>query len=371
MSTSASVTEDLPMLDRKGPTYGISFTREQAEILIREHLKMTIKSFEYIDTGYNNLIFFIDTVESTERYALKIGGRYWIRIKTEVEVTALELLAKYTTIPAPRVIAYSSDRANPFGVEWILMTRLPGENMSKICEDRVLSTNAVRSIIRDLADVVSQMHSKVPRVKQIGTFRPNGEISTDLNGRGPWSSYEQFIRDRVRAEATVLAEHSVFAPIKESMLNAIDQLEKLQFPSFDHLPFVFSHGDLDIQNILISMTDPDAPRITGVVDWEWAGSFPASEEYFTSFNYFLEHENAEIRNLFLEELERRDVLTLRTIERFPLIEKLNQFTTNLALWELTDLVNPDDPTVSKKLEQSSRNVQSAIQNLKVELSGKH
>ena len=134
MTANSISSDSSELLERNGPTYGISFTRAQADILIQKYLNKTIISFECIDTGYNNLIFFINTMESTEQYAIKIGGRYWNKIKTEAEVKALELIAKYTTIPAPKVLAYSSDRNNEFGVEWILMTRLPGENMSAICQ---------------------------------------------------------------------------------------------------------------------------------------------------------------------------------------------------------------------------------------------
>ncbi|CAF1088303.1 unnamed protein product [Rotaria sordida] len=364
--SSSSSSDSSELLERNGPTYGISFTRAQADTLIQQYLNKSIISFECIDTGYNNLIFFIDTTESIERYALKIGGRYWKKIKTEAEVKALELLTKYTTIPVPKVLAYSSDRNNEYGVEWILMTRLPGINMTKICENQQLSFNAKKSIIQDLVNYIEQMHFRIPRFNKIGAFKINEEIGTDLNQLGPWSSYEQFIRDRVQANAMDLNTDPVFAPVKDSMLNAIHEFDKLKFPSFTNLPFIFSHGDLDIQNILISIDDPESPHITGIVDWEWAGSFPCSEEYFTSYQYFLNNDD-NVRNYFLEELEKRNILTPRTIEQFSLIEKFNRFATNLALWDLTDLVNPEHPYVSKKLEKSRSIVQSVICELKNEL----
>lgn len=350
------------ILERNGPTYGISFTREQADVLIDEILQKKIVSFECIDTGYNNLIFFIDVADSSERYALKIGGRFWNKIKTEAEVKALELLAKYTSIPAAKVLAYSSDRSNQYGVEWILMTRLPGVNMRTLAKSQPLSTNAKKSIIRDLAEYVSQMHSKIPRFNQIGALTSNGEIGTDLNHLGPWLTYEQFILDRVRSERTTLNRDSIFAPIKDFMLDAIDQFERLSLPNFSKLPFVFSHGDLDWQNILISTDDMESPRIIGIVDWEWAGSFPCSEEYFTSFNYFL-NDSEEIREFLFDQFEQHGILTPRTIEHFPLIEKLDRFATNLALWHLTDLINPDATIVNQKLEKSRSIVQSALKDL--------
>lgn len=367
MSTSSTHSNSSEILERNGPTYGISFTREQADDLIEKYLNKKIKAFECIDTGYNNLIFFIDVDESPERYVLKIGGRYWNKIKTEAEVNALELIRKYTTIPVPKVLAYSSDRMNEYAVEWILMTRLSGENLSHICEKYQLSLNAKKSIIRDLADCISQMHFKIPRFNQIGALTSNGDIGRDLNLRGPWLTFEKFIHDRVQGETNVLNEDQIFAPIKDFMLDAIEQFQQLQFPSFNNLPFVFSHGDLDYQNILITIDDLEIPRISGIVDWEWAGSFPCSEEYFTSFDYFL-HDNEEIRNFFFDEFEKRNILTPRTIEHFSLLEKLNQFITNLALWHLTDLVNPDEKIVQQKLEKSRCTVQSALNQLQDELS---
>lgn len=356
-----------PPLERKGPRYGISFTHEQAESLIRTHLHETITSFECVDIGYNNLLFFIKTAENQQEYALKIGGRYWIRIKTEAEVRALQLLHEHTTIPAPKVLAYSSDRDNEFGVEWILMTRLPGQNLRDVCSKQTLSTNAKKSIIRDLADYVAQMHFKVPRYDQIGAFTLDGHIGTDLNKLGPWSTYEQFIRTRAQSERSALNTNPVFASIKDTMLDAIDRFERLPFPSFDHLPFVFSHGDLDFQNILVCMDDSDSPRITGIVDWEWAGSFPCSEEYFTSYNNINDDNDKDIQEFFFDELEKRNVLTPRTIQRFSLLKKFNQLVTNLAPWYLTDLDNPDDPAVNTSLHECRSTVQSALEEIQNEL----
>lgn len=360
--------DDYQWIDRKGSSYDLTYLRRQADQLIRLHLDETIKSFQYIDTGYNNLIFFIDTVENSQQYVLKVGGRYWVKSKTEDEVKVLELLAEYTTIPVPRVLAYSLDSNNGFGVGWILMTRLPGESMLKICEKRGLSFNAIQSIIQDLAEYVSQMHCNIPRMQQIGSFRLNGKIGVDSNGMGPWSTYEQYVRDRARLQLKTIETHPSLASIKDDLLCAMDEFDRLNFACFQNLPFVFSHGDLHIQNILISVDDPDAPRVTGIVDWEWSGSLPCSEEYFVSFNYFRNHENAAVPQSFYDELERYGVPTPRTIEHFPLIEKINRFVTTLALWDLPNLSDPDDPIVMKKTERIRSTVLSLIAELKSELA---
>jgi len=313
------------------------------------------------------LIFFIDTVENSESYVLKVGGRYWVSSKTEDEVKALQILAEFTSIPVPRVLAYSLDANNEFGVGWILMTKLSGESMLKICENQSLSFNALQSIIDDLSNLLAQMHFKIPQTNRIGTFRLNGEISMDSNGLGPWSNYEQFVRDRAKLEIRTIDKHPAFAPVKDTLLLAIEQFDQLRFSHFDKLPFIFSHGDLHIQNILISLENPDAPRVTGLVDWEWSGSLPCSEEYFTSFNYFRNHENQAVRDSFYDALEKHNVPTPRTIERFSSLEKINRFVTTLALWDLPNLSDPDDPIVIKKTERIRSTVVSLIEDLKIEL----
>ena len=46
---------------------------------------------------------------------------------------------------------------------------------------------------------------------------------------------------------------------------------ELVVPAFDARDSRFSHADLRPENILV---DPESLRITGIVDWEWAGWYP-------------------------------------------------------------------------------------------------
>jgi hypothetical protein len=45
--------------------------------------------------------------------------------KTEGEVAAMDFVRSRTSLPVPKVFAYSSE-ANPVGVEWVLMEYMPG-----------------------------------------------------------------------------------------------------------------------------------------------------------------------------------------------------------------------------------------------------
>ena len=104
-------------LKRHGSTKGMSFTTTQADDLLQQHLKKKIIRFDPIDGGLNNLVFFIKCENDLERHVLKVCGDAWEQIKTESEANGMVIVTKYTTIPIPRVVAYSSDKNNEFKAE--------------------------------------------------------------------------------------------------------------------------------------------------------------------------------------------------------------------------------------------------------------
>src|SRR5690348_8142795 len=106
-------------LDRNGPTNGITFSREQAEKLFQRYLNKKLSWFETGVCGLTNLLFFVECENDQNKYVLKICGNAWTKIKTESEVIAMHLVHQYTQIPLPNIVAYSSNKNNEFGVEWI------------------------------------------------------------------------------------------------------------------------------------------------------------------------------------------------------------------------------------------------------------
>jgi aminoglycoside phosphotransferase (APT) family kinase protein len=64
-------------------------------------------------------------------------------------------------------------------------------------------------------------------------------------------------------------------------LRVAPEPEKVQDPYRNFLsdngPILFTHGDLDRSNIIISTTSP--ARVLGIIDWEQAGWFPEYWEY--------------------------------------------------------------------------------------------
>ena len=104
-------------------------------------------------------------------------GDAWQQIKTESEVNAMIIVIKYTTVPIHKVVAYSTDKNNEFNAEWIVMTRIPRKSLRTSSDDDIwtsLSTEKKISIVDQLVQYLSQLHSRIPSSSLIGNYRSDG-----------------------------------------------------------------------------------------------------------------------------------------------------------------------------------------------------
>jgi Phosphotransferase enzyme family len=85
------------------------------------------------------------------RVALPVDPHF----KTESEAATLMFLAEKTSLPVPKVLAYSSTQENELGFEWILMQRMPGG----VLEERHLSitwemkVELVKTVARHISEL--------------------------------------------------------------------------------------------------------------------------------------------------------------------------------------------------------------------------
>jgi fructosamine-3-kinase len=352
-------------LKRHGPTEKVTFSREQADKLFQVSLNKKISRSEPVTQGLNNLIFFIDCENDVQRYVLKICGDAWEYIKTESEVNAMKYIAKYTTIPVPKVIAHSSNKNNEFGVEWIIMTHTGGKPLRTSDDENdiwsKLSIDQKRSIINQLVEYVSQLHKKIPRSNQIGNYKSDGQIGQDNELMGPWNNYKEYFYDRLKLTFKTINEQNVYALTRNNLIELIKEVQTLTLPSFDDLPNVFTHNDLGLQNVTV---DNDY-QINGIIDWEWGGSYPICEEYFHSYKSIVVDE--QLTNYLYDQLEQHHLPTPRTIPHFSLLQKLYDLLQTIAPWYLNDLINPEDPMVEKELFKNRDKVEELVQQIKEDL----
>ncbi|UJR07905.1 hypothetical protein I4U23_012188 [Adineta vaga] len=358
----ASAPEELK---RHGPTEGLSFPRSKAEQLFKHHLNKKISWYETIEEGLNNFLAFVDCENDTQRYVLKICGDAWDKIKTESEVTAMKVVSKHTTLPIPKIIAYSSDKNNEFGLEWIIMTRTEGKPLrtSQHVGDiwTKLSIEQKKMLINELVDYVKQLHSRIPSASLIGNYRSNDKIGFDNSRKGPWKNYREYFNDQLKDKIEILTNDNVFAPVRDDVLQSIKEFRTLNLPTFDELPNVFTHNDLGLQNLTVS----DDLKIRGILDWEWSGSYPIVEEYFRSYKPIVYDE--QMKTYLFDQLEKQQIPTPRTIPRFSLLRKLYDFLQAIVPWYLTSLANPEHPTVEKELFKNRDKVEQLVKEIRKEL----
>ncbi|KAJ3576838.1 hypothetical protein NP233_g173 [Leucocoprinus birnbaumii] len=163
-------------------------------------------------------------------------------LKMEVEVAAMDLVRRCTSLLVQKVFAYCSEANNPVGMEWIIMERMPSVEMSEAWSSLQLPQK--RKLALDLITLYDEL------------FR--------LRADGCGSIYYRF--DSVD-DSDLLTNSK--PEIKHSRSRRSAQLSRESLA--DQSNFRFSHGDLHAGNIFI---DPCTGSITGTTDWGAAAFRP-------------------------------------------------------------------------------------------------
>jgi aminoglycoside phosphotransferase (APT) family kinase protein len=178
----------------------------------------------------------------------------------------MRFIATHTSIPVPRVLLHFQWGITGF----IVMNRVRGIVLQDVWESYSMETK--KAIIEQLAGFVAQLRSLRSPFGMavcsvlggcVGDYRLNYEPS------GPF-----------RDEAHMNLQLRYLAALE-------DCAEDVKSAHSRSHPIVFTHGDLAPRNIMV-----ERGTITGILDWESAGWFPAHWEYckarFASFGP-LEH----------------------------------------------------------------------------------
>jgi aminoglycoside phosphotransferase len=300
------------------------------ESLSRNHLQipdshhLTVK---FDAEGAFNKIYTIFTsgdsgAESQLPYIFRVTLPVEPFYKTASEVATLTYIRQHTSIPVPRVVAFSSTAENELGFEWILMDKVPGVSLKSVW--REMEMEAKERNTRVIARYVKQLHNQCS-FDVIGNlyFRhdiPNETVRTVsvtddrfvigptvttfmfAGGRklrlprnlGPYSDDAEYMAALADAEAediqflqspgarTYDDFDEDLAEEAPEIMEAWRELQRVRatfFPS--HLrSFALSHHDLSLSNILV---DPTTYEINGIIDWECTGTRPGWEDRYPEF----------------------------------------------------------------------------------------
>ncbi len=265
---------------------------------------------------------------------LKVNGRFFGADKIQNEVCSLWLLERYCPdIPAPRIFAWSEDgetiiclsenrdgsrkgklgHPGPSGGKkpgWVLMSRTGGESVSGLD----LQEHEWAQVGRQVADLASSWRQSIPTQAYCGAIclqrgptlgvtlsrspdsdRPSlgvaGIIGDGLRFSDPVTDAIEFQRVKLIDKVQQLETQQVYSPNKLSLLPLIRDFVSSTLPKLELVRastgngndgFVFTHYDLSPRNMLVSETD-SGYKIVGVVDFEFAGFFPALEEFVNDY----------------------------------------------------------------------------------------
>jgi hypothetical protein len=193
--------------------------------------------------------------------------RPWVLERLRNEATALQLIAKETTIPVPKFINFGYD-AN--GLASLETERLPGiilEEIKKQCRMRMGKRHVEEGLCEKCGNIAKQNAQKFINEKVLPQLEKLQSTTTGLNGfvlPPPW-----------------ILEH--------------DKRLHWEPKTAGSASYIFCHGDLAAHNIMV---DPETLEVIGIFDWEHAGYFPPEFQVWSVdrqdyWNYFRNKERIE------------------------------------------------------------------------------
>ena len=214
----------------------------------------------------------------------------------ESMVTTMQYVSEHTSIPLPAVRHCESTFANPLGRPFVLMDAARGNSLYEL--DRVGMD--MEDVIPKLSSFVSQWalyNAELAslRFDRIGSLKRDAKGKTDVDRlctqpnihftsvigtdkyRGPFDSVADYFLTMSGLKIRGLSSSS-------DLDNAYSYRDFLQSKMIESMlpyyadgsllngPFVLSHIDFDIQNILVD--EKNGFKITGIVDWDLAAVLP-------------------------------------------------------------------------------------------------
>lgn len=173
------------------------------------------------------------------------------------QARAMDLVARHTDVPVPRVV----DEIYSQQTSYLLMTSVPGTDLGSLLHR--LSDAEVAQAAEDLKRHLAQLR-RIPKL-----FSPESVIC-NAAGQGVYDYRINYSTDRDDLKFDSEAKFNEY--LLQDVPDTLHEKAALSH-SIPHR-IVFTHGDLNMRNILI-----DKGRISAIVDWENAGWFPEYWEY--------------------------------------------------------------------------------------------
>lgn len=244
---------------------------------------VTIRDAELAVAGSQSVYHLnIEADRGSDEWVLK-APRDESSVDIGTEARLLTTVAEHTSIPVPEVIGLV-DTHETFPTPYLVMERLPGENLPKRAIG-ALSDDTLERIARESGRYLAELHqldgpsgfgliTTEPDRSLVGE-RPAGELEqlrvTDLQGTSATDTSAWPRVFRAWAEDTLSRiESTQFGDLTDDVRPVLEELIDRMDDSY--LP-VIGRVDHGLHNLLI---EPDTGEITGVIDWAFTMSIPAT-----------------------------------------------------------------------------------------------
>lgn len=281
----------------------------------------SLESKELFNNGFNNQIYFIRT-RSGKDLVLRLTNplEKWKIYKTLNEVKAMNFLRENTDMPIPQILDYSLEK-DLVGFEYILMNRIEGVPLSQNYDS--LSKEQRIDVLRQIANYYVEM--KKFEFDKIGWFSQGMEISRigDILS-GPFVEFNDYMREEVGYllnQAKNRDDLNEYVESSEEVLGIFLSNVKVEPKK------VFTSNDMMLKNFMYK-----DGKIVGVLDFEWAGSYPEYNDLMNVIGDFKFDQYVEEKEEFFRVLEENGLET-EVPEPFFSIYSLKDTLTGLVYYK--------------------------------------
>ncbi|WQF83293.1 Putative aminoglycoside phosphotransferase, protein kinase-like domain superfamily [Colletotrichum destructivum] len=242
-------------------------------------------ALDRVASGLNNVVRELECSDQTRwaaRVPIERGGPPQAgRIELGTEVATMQFITERSSLPVPRILAYDTDEDNAAAVPFMLIEILPGivamDALGGYGEHRGVQMTAL----------------SLPKIGTITRSPDGGYKSGPLLGIGSpfdtaaaffkaWADTVEFKRDketitRMMQRGPIVAEHMV--AIIDGFPRRIKAMASRR-SRHNEGPSPLCHGDFLRSNIMV---DKASFNVTGVIDWEDAGTVPWELVAFPEF----------------------------------------------------------------------------------------
>ncbi|KAI0359522.1 kinase-like protein [Trametes cingulata] len=227
--------------------------------------------------GADNVVYTLEFSDHVS-WVIRIPmAKPWSQLRARemhLDIVAMEYIMARTSVPIPRLHAYSCETDNPLGHPYIIMDRVRGTRVVDIWHDASWWTgerrkeNLLQSLAGYMAELATHHFDGIGQLDRLpdGSYHivpfPSAASLLLLDNKpsdgeiGPFHTTHEFLRTLLDLRRST--EKQPWLALLQMFIGAIVDART------DGPPFALGHPDFNSQNIIVD----DTGRVVGLIDWD-------------------------------------------------------------------------------------------------------